>query len=145
MVNLVFDNSNVPTPTNRHHNNIFIYQDPSGNIQSPEDLFIQVTTPDNDFTTYISIMTFIILVSQSQCNPIQHDNGLPILYFDQLSTISKHLNEINKHIKSPNSTSHITKLDNSNTERNKYLLKLIHSIKTYGTLRAVNAVLPKNK
>ena len=57
MVNLVFDNDNVPAQTNIHHDNIFIYQDPSGNIQSPEDLFVQVTAPYNDSTTYGSIMT----------------------------------------------------------------------------------------
>ena len=49
--------------------------------------------------------TFAIQVSQDQCNPIYLDNSLPMLYFDQLSARSKHL----QHIK----TTRIIKLDTS--------------------------------
>ncbi len=49
-----------------------------------------------------------------------------MLYFDQLTTITKHLSQI-KSMESDNSTSPITCLDHSLSETNKYLLKMMHA------------------
>ena len=67
-----------------------------------------------------------------------------MLYFDQLATISKHLSQLNNQQIS-NNTPIINQIDQSNDEQNKYLLKMMHAFKTFGTLRAAKAILPKNK
>ena len=88
---------------------------------------------------------FKIRVSQDQRIPIHQDKGLPMLYFDQLSTIAQHLKDIDTDKNSSHSTSDINKLEKSNNETNRYILKMIDAIKQYGTIKSAKAILPKNK
>ena len=67
-----------------------------------------------------------------------------MLYFDQLATIQKHLTQL-RHSQQPSTSSNINKIEQSNSETHKYFLKMLHAVKTYGTLRAAKAILPKNK
>ena len=90
---------------------------------------------------------FKITVSQDQRTNIHPDNGLPMLYFDQLSTISRHLH----HIKALNdndtisttATSH--KINQSSSHQQQYISKIINAVKQHGTINAAKAILPKNK
>ena len=87
---------------------------------------------------------YTIRVSQDQRQSIHQDHGLPMLYFDQLATISRHLNNI-KMMKSASNTPPTQKIDISNQEQTRYLAKMLHAVKTFGTLRSATAILPKNK
>ena len=87
---------------------------------------------------------YTIRVSQDQRNPIHHDHGLPMLYFDQLSTIARHLNNI-KTLQDNKSRHPISKIDESKQQQERYLIKMMKAVKTYGTLRAAKAISPKNK
>ena len=71
---------------------------------------------------------FKIRVSQDQQISIHEDNGLSMLYFDQLSTIAQHLKDIDTDKNSSHSTSDINKLEKSNNETNCYILKMIDAI-----------------
>ena len=77
---------------------------------------------------------------------IHPDEGVPMLYFDQLATIHDHLHNI-KHDQpsSSSSTSTINKLDASSDQSSKYCLQMIQSFLQHGTIKAVRAILPKNK
>ena len=56
---------------------------------------------------------FKITVSQDQKHPLHHEHGIPtMLYFDQLSTISKHLSQL-KHDQNNPSIPDINRIDNS--------------------------------
>ena len=100
----------------------------------------------NEILQHISLhdKSFTITVSQDQKRALHHEHGIPMLYFDQLATISKHLSQLNNQQIS-NNTPIINQIDQSNDEQNKYLLKMMHAFKTFGTLRAAKAILPKNK
>ena len=80
--------------------------------------------------------TFTITVSQDQKRPLHHEHGIPMLYFDQLATISKHLSNIKNQQNTNNST--INQIDNSTNEQNKVLLKIYMPLQFM-----VHCVLPK--
>ena len=88
--------------------------------------------------------SFKITVSNDQRQSIHHDQGIPMMYFDQLATISKHLQNI-RFNKSSSSTPAIDKLDKSSDQTNKYLLKMLHAVATHRTVRAAKSILPKNR
>ena len=72
-----------------------------------------------------------------------HKDGLPMTYFDQLATIAKHLHKIKFDDDSqPTNTS---KLNNSVKQTKKYFIKMLDAVTTYGTLKSVKAILPKNR
>ena len=78
-----------------------------------------------------------------QKKALHHEKGIPMLYFDQLSTIAGHL----QHIKMLQSTNYNNdkKLDKSSKETKRYFLKMLNAMATHGTLRSAKAILPKNK
>ena len=74
---------------------------------------------------------------------LHHEQGIPTLYFDQLTTVTNCLNQIKtQHIPNDNK---LQKLDKSSNETKRYFLKMLHAMATHGTLRAAKAILPKNK
>ena len=87
---------------------------------------------------------FTIRVSQDQQNYIHPDNGVPMLYFDQLSTISTHLHNIKFKNKNTSPTPPSIKLNNSSREQQRYISKIINAMKTYGNIKAAKPILPKN-
>ena len=65
-----------------------------------------------------------------------------MLYFDLLATILKHLSQI-KNIENTNENSKINWISRSKHEQNKYLLKMMYTIKTFGNPCAAKASFPK--
>ena len=91
-----------------------------------------ITSPEQASTILSNVIQqnkcFKIRVSQDQQISIHEDNGLSMLYFDQLSTIAQHLKDIDTDKNSSHSTSDINKLEKSNNETNCYILKMIDAI-----------------
>ena len=67
-----------------------------------------------------------------------------MLYFDQLATIHDHLQSIKTNI-TQSSEPTINKINNSEEESSKYVLRMINSYLQHGTINAAKAILPKNK
>ena len=91
-----------------------------------------------------STPTFTITVAAREKKSMHHDEGIPMLYFDQLATIAKHLDSIkyditiseNKNIQNANTTINETK---------SYFIKMLDAMAKHGTLKAAKAILPKNR
>lgn len=75
---------------------------------------------------------------------IHLEEGTPMIYFDQLAMIHDHLCNI-KNEESSSTIPTITKLNQSSEESSKYCLRMIESYPKHGTIKAVKAILPKNK
>ena len=109
---------------------------------------INITSPKQAYDILKNISKndkkYVIRVSQDQRNTIHHDHGLPMLYFDQLSTIARHLDNI-KTLQDNISENPIDKIDKSTVEQERYLTKILNTFKKYGTIRAVKSIIPKNK
>ena len=88
--------------------------------------------------------TFKITVSTDQRQTLHHEQGIPMMYFDQLSTIAKHLHNI-KHDRHSNNNTNISKVVSSESQTKRYLLKMLHAVASHRTVRAAKAILPKNK
>ena len=73
-----------------------------------------------------------------------HEYRLPMLYLDQLSTISHYLSQL-KNTNSQYSTATINRTNSSPSGSNQYLLKMLQTVQTYGTLNTAKVILPKNK
>ena len=105
-------------------------------VEEANKIFKDIISQNNKF--------FRITVSNDQRHSMHHEQGLPMMYFDQLATISKHLQNI-KHETINNTDPTISKIDDSPNQTKKYFLKMLHAVATQGTLRAAKAILPKNK
>ena len=108
-----------------------------------------ITSSDQATTIFKSILSghkkyFKITVSTDQRQTLHLEQGIPMMYFDQLSTISKHLHNI-KHDSILDSTSTISKLNSSKRQTQRYLTKMLQAVRTHGTIKAAKAILPKNK
>ena len=66
-----------------------------------------------------------------------------MLYFDQLVSIADHLHNI-KHDMSP-SAEQQTNILNKSQESKNVVKKIINAFTTHGTIKAIKAILPKNK
>ena len=109
----------------------------------------QITSPEdvtNIFNTIYSVnpKTFTITVSNDQKQSLHHEHGVPMMYFDQLARISKHLHNIKNDISDQDESTQ-TKLDNSSDQSHQYLIKMLRAFEKYGTIRAAKAILPKNR
>ena len=67
-----------------------------------------------------------------------------MLYFDQLSTIAKHLNS-RKTLQASTILIHSVKIDNSSPEQHRYLVKTIKSVRKNGVICSAKAIIPQNK
>ena len=67
------------------------------------------------------------------------------MFFDQLATISKHLQNIKHDKKEGNINLIRTKIDHSTAQTKRYFLKMLHAFATQSTLKAAKTILPKNK
>lgn len=85
-----------------------------------------------------------LLVSNDERQSIHHEEGVPLMYFDQLATINQHLNDI-KYDTSSNTSSIIQKIESNTESTNTYLHKILQTYAKYGTLRSIKGILPKNK
>ena len=119
----------------KHCHLLQINDTPIQSVQQANNMLSKITK---------NVKKFSIRVSEDQRNYIHPDKGLPMLYFDQLSTISKHLHNI-KFNNNNNSTTSNIKLNNSPKEQQQYITKIINAMKTYGNIKAAKAILPKNK
>lgn len=75
---------------------------------------------------------------------IHYEEGVPIMYFDQLSTIADHLNCIKQNT-GTDGTSKIQKIESNKAVAQSYLKKMQKAFETYGTLRAAKGILSKNQ
>lgn len=85
-----------------------------------------------------------LVVSSDQRQSIHHEEGVPLMYFDQLATISQHLNDI-KYDTTSDTSSTINKIESSKSVAHSYLQKMIQTYAEYGILRLIKGILPKNK
>ena len=85
-----------------------------------------------------------LTVSPNEQSPIHPEEGVPMLYFDQLATIHDHLQSIKTSI-SQSSEPTINKINKSEDKYLKYVLRMINSYLQYGTINAAKAILSKNK
>ena len=67
-----------------------------------------------------------------------------MLYFDQLSTIARHLDNI-KTLRDKDTTKPIDKIDKSTPQQQRYLSKILKTFQTHGTIQAVKSIIPKNR
>lgn len=88
--------------------------------------------------------TISITVSPHEKASIHHEEGVPMLYFDQLATIADHLNNI-KYATTSSAIPTTTQLDQSDQECNRYINKMITAFKQFGSINAAKAILLKNK
>ena len=119
----------------KHTHLLKINNKPVTSVEHAEETLRDITKHNKIFT---------ITVSQDQKSPLHHEHGIPMLYFDQLATIQKHLTQL-RLAQTSDTPPKINRIDASNSETHKYFLKMLHAVKTYGTLRAAKAILPKNK
>lgn len=84
-----------------------------------------------------------LLVSNAERQHIHHEEGVPTMYFDQLTHINQHLHNI-KNDTTTITTPTIKKLESSNTAKTEYPHKIVDTYQKYGTLRAIKGILPKN-
>ena len=85
-----------------------------------------------------------IRVSPEERAAIHHDEGVPMLYFDQLVTIAEHLHDI-KHDQTSSTEPTMSKLYRSKQPQDAYLKNMIDTYKKHGTIKALKSILPKNK
>ena len=105
-------------------------------VEQANKIFHDIISQNNKF--------FRITVSNDQKHSMHHEQGLPMMYFDQLATISKQLQNI-KNEKIENTDPTVSKIDDSPSQTKRYFLKMLHAVATQGTLRAAKLILPKNK
>ena len=85
-----------------------------------------------------------ITVSVNDKRPIQHEEGIPILYYDQLS----HIADLLHNIKYDTTTEQHLPDNNTNenpTTRIATLFKMIESYTKYGNINIAKGILPKKK
>ena len=88
----------------------------------------------------------ITLTTSNETKQALHrDEGIPMLYYDQLVMISDHLECIKNDTTSNQSTTTISKLNASTHIQHKYLAKMFDAFTKQGTIHAAKAILPKNK
>ena len=107
---------------------------PIPNIETAKNIFRDIIPSNKHFK---------ITDSMDQKIALHHEKGIPMLYFDQLSTIANRLKQIKIQQDNPSNMSH--KLETSSTETKRYFIKMLHAMAQHGTLKAAKAILPKNK
>ena len=75
---------------------------------------------------------------------MHHDEDIPMLYFDQLATIAKHLDSI-KYDTTISETKNLQKANTTINETKSYFIKMLDAMAKHGTLKSAKAILPKNR
>ena len=88
--------------------------------------------------------TITIKVSPVERPTIHQDEGVPMLYFDQLVTIADHLHDI-KYDTQTSTESSIEKLAKSPNLQDTYVGKIVKAYNTTGCIKTLKSILPKNK
>ncbi len=88
--------------------------------------------------------TIQITVDNENKTAIHRDEGIPMMYFDQLAMISSHLDSI-KYETKPTSLPSIAKINSSNDLSTYYMEEMMKAYNKHGTIKAAKAILPKNK
>ena len=101
---------------------------------------VQTATEQLNKIRAASESTFTITVDANYKQSIHHEEGVPLLYFDQLNMINNHLQDI-QHNTTTTVSPTIQTINNSSILQNKYINQLMQA----PTINAPQAILPKNK
>lgn len=89
--------------------------------------------------------TLTITVSVDDKRPIQHEDGIPLLYYDQLSHIANLLHDIKYDTTTiPHQNNHDTTTNNANS-RIATIFKMIKSYAQHGNINITKGILPKKQ
>jgi dUTP pyrophosphatase len=84
--------------------------------------------------------TVNLTIGTLEKHAMNHDEGVPMMYFDQLVTIARHLNNIKYDLSDATPPSSINQSNNSKTQA---IARMLVAAVKHGTIHAVKAAMPK--